>query len=139
MMEFFLGKLNWSSLPHEWFMIGGTFGIGGLFVTVALFITYLKRWKWLWREWLTSCDPKKIGVMYIVVATLMFVRGALDAVMIWLQQSLGSSNMPGMLESQHGYLTAQHFQEILTAHGDIMVFFVTMGFLFGLVNLIVPL
>jgi cytochrome o ubiquinol oxidase subunit 1 len=104
---------------------------GGAITVVAL-LTYFKRWKWLWKEWLTSTDPKKIGVMYIIVASLMLFRGALDAGMIWLQQilSTGSSN---------GYLTAGHFQQIFTAHGDIMVFFVTMGFLFGLMNLIVPL
>lgn len=138
-MEFIFGKLSWEALPHEWFTIGGSVGISAMFIAVALFITYLKRWKWLWNEWLTSCDPKKIGVMYIVVALLMFARGALDALMIWIQQALASSNMPGFLESQYGYLSAKHFQEILTAHGDIMVFFVTMGLLFGLINLIVPL
>ncbi len=99
---------------------------------VAAFLTYTKRWKWLWTEWLTACDPKKIGIMYILVASVMLFRGALDAAMIWLQQSLS-------VGASHGYLDAGHFQQIFTAHGDIMVFFVTMGFLFGLINLIVPL
>jgi heme/copper-type cytochrome/quinol oxidase subunit 1 len=62
----------------------------------------LKRWGWLWNEWLTSTDPKKIGIMYIVVASLMFFRGALDAAMIWLQQSLSSGN-------SHGYLDGESF------------------------------
>jgi len=70
--------------------------------------------------------------MYIVVAFFMFLRGGLDALMIWLQQALGASNMPGFLGAQHGYLSADHLQQIFTAHGDIMVFFVTMGFLFDL-------
>jgi len=95
-------------------------------------LTYYKRWVWLWREWLTSTDPKKIGIMYIIVASLMLFRGALDAAMIWLQQALS-------VGASHGYLNADHFQQIFTAHGDIMVFFVTMGFLAGLLNLIVPL
>ncbi|MBI3589091.1 MAG: cbb3-type cytochrome c oxidase subunit I [Candidatus Liptonbacteria bacterium] len=97
-----------------------------------MFLTYRKRWRWLWREWLTSTDPKKIGVMYIIVASLMLVRGAIDAGMIWLQQALASG-------AATGYLTAAHFQQIFTAHGSIMIFFVTMGFLFGLMNLILPL
>src|SRR6185369_8875904 len=133
------GKLTIAALPHEWFTIGGTvfFGVAGL--AVIIFITKMKRWKWLWNEWFTSVDPKRIGIMYLIVATFMLGRGGLDAVMIWLQQALGASNMPGFIESQHGYLTAHHLQEIMTAHGNIMVFFFAMGFLFGLINLIVPL
>src|SRR4029079_14815949 len=95
------------------------------------FVTYYKRWKWLWTEWLTSTDPKKIGIMYIIVASLMLFRGALDAAMIWLQQALASGTS--------GYLSADHFQQIFTAHGAIMIFFVTMGFLFGMINYIMPI
>lgn len=101
---------------------------------IALFalITYLKRWKWLWNEWLTTVDPKKIGVMYIVVVLIMFLKGFGDAVMMRLQQasSVGDS---------HGFLSATHFQEVFSAHGTTMIFFVGMGAVFGLMNLIVPL
>jgi cytochrome o ubiquinol oxidase subunit I len=137
--ELIFGKLTWAAAPHEWFTIGGTwfFAIAG--VTVVLFITKLKRWKWLWNEWFTSVDPKRIGIMYLIVATFMLGRGGLDAIMIWLQQALAASNMPGFIESQHGYLSAHHLQQVMTAHGNIMVFFFAMGFLFGLINLIVPL
>ena len=69
--------------------------------------------------------------MYFIVAFLMFARGALDAIMIWLQQAMASSSP--------GYLPADHFQQIFTAHGNIMVLFVTMGFLFGILNIILPL
>jgi len=131
-MEFLLGRLTLEALPHEWFTIGGTIFVTLLAVGVLGFITYFKKWTWLWKEWLTSVDPKKIGIMYIVVAVLMFVRGALDAVMIWLQQSMA-------VGASHGYLSADHFQQIFTAHGVIMVFFVTMGLLFGLLNIVVPL
>src|SRR5437868_6466402 len=132
MEQFIFGKLTMDALPHAWFTIGGTFAMTAIGIGVAALLTYYKRWKWLWQEWLTSTDPKKIGIMYIIVASVMFFRGALDVAMIWLQQSIsvGSSN---------GYLDPNHFQQIFTAHGDIMVFFVTMGFLFGLMNLIVPL
>lgn len=126
------GKLTWDALPHEWFTVGGTVAIILGVLAVAAWITKRKRWTWLWKEWLTSTDPKKIGIMYIIMAALMLFRGALDAAMIWLQQALSAG-------AHHGYLSPDHFQQIFTAHGDIMVFFVTMGFLSGLLNLIVPL
>jgi cytochrome o ubiquinol oxidase subunit I len=132
MKELLLGKLSWSDLPHEWFTIGGTVTLITMAIVGLGVMTYLKRWTWLWKEWLTSTDPKRIGIMYIIVAALMLFRGALDAIMIWLQQSLS-------VGASHGYLTGPHFQQIFTAHGDIMVFFATMGFLVGLMNLIVPL
>jgi cytochrome o ubiquinol oxidase subunit 1 len=137
--EAIFGKLTAQALPHEWFTIGGTVFFGGLAVAAVIIITRMKRWKWLWREWLTSVDPKKIGIMYFIVAGFMLLRGGLDAIMIWLQQALGASNMPGFLGSAHGYLSADHVQQIFTAHGNIMVFFVAMAFIFGLINYVVPL
>ncbi|MCA9346185.1 cbb3-type cytochrome c oxidase subunit I [Candidatus Saccharibacteria bacterium] len=132
MKELLLGKLDKNALPHEWFTIGGSVTFILMFLAVVAFITYKKRWRWLWDEWLTSVDPKKIGIMYFIVGGFMLLRGALDAVMIWLQQSLSAG-------SSHGYLSADHFQQIFTAHGNIMVFFVAMAFIFGLINYIVPL
>src|SRR5713101_815517 len=117
MMNFIFGKLTLGALPHVWFTIGGTCAMTGMGVGVAALLTYFKRWKWLWNEWLTSTDPKKIGIMYIIVASLMLFRGALDAAMIWLQQSLS-------VGASQGYLNADHFQQIFTAHGSIMIFFV---------------
>ena len=132
MKELLLGKLNWHALPHEWFTIGGAVAFIMMIVSAAAYLTYKKRWKWLWKEWLTSTDPKKIGIMYFIVGGFMLLRGGLDAIMIWLQQSLSSG-------SSHGYLTSDHFQQIFTAHGSIMVFFVAMALIFGLINYIVPL
>ncbi len=132
MTDFIFGKLTLSALPHEWFTIAGTISMIAGGISVAIFLTYFRRWKWLWQEWFTSVDPKKIGIMYAIVALLMFFRGGLDAVMIWIQQALSSG-------ASQGYLSADHFQQIFTAHGVIMVFFVTMGFLFALLNYIVPL
>lgn len=140
MKELLLGKLDWYALPHEWFTIGATVTFIGLAFLVVLFLTRTKRWGWLWNEWLTSVDPKKIGIMYFLVGGFMLLRGGLDAIMLWLQQALGASNMPGLTgEAVHGYLSADHFQQIFTAHGNIMVFFVAMAFIFGLINYIVPL
>lgn len=132
MKEILLGKLEWSALPHEWFTIGGTIGFLIMPVLIAaIVLTRKRRWKWLWNEWLTSVDPKKIGIMYFIVAGFMLLRGGLDALMIWLQQALAGSS--------EGYLSSDHFQQIFTAHGNIMVFFVAMAFIFGLINYIVPL
>lgn len=105
-------------------LIGGAAVIGT--------ITYLKRWKWLWNEWLTSLDPKRIGVMYLIVAFVMLLRGFVDASMMRAQQALS-------VGTSQGYLAPEHFQQIFTAHGVIMIFFVAMPLLFGLLNLIVPL
>jgi len=126
------GKLTLAALPHEWFTIAGSLSLVLGALGVILLLAYFKRWKWLWTQWLTSTDPKKIGIMYIVVASAMLVRGALDAGMIWLQQSLS-------VGASQGYLSPEHFQQIFTAHGSIMIFFVTMGFLFGIMNYIIPL
>ncbi len=131
-MSFLFGNLTPADLPHSWYMIGGTVTIAALLLVASALLTRFKRWGWLWREWLTSTDPKRIGVMYILMALAMLLRGGVDAGMIWLQQSLS-------VGASQGYLTASHFQQIFTAHGDIMVFFATMGLLIGLMNLVVPL
>lgn len=132
MNDFWLGRLNKQALPHEWFSIGGTVAVLVAALAVVIFLTRTKRWTWLWKEWLTSVDPKKIGIMYFIAGGFMLVRGGLDAIMIWLQQAFSSGD-------SHGYLSADHFQQIFTAHGNIMVFFVAMAFIFGLINYIVPL
>jgi len=127
-----LGKLNLQALQHGPIVLGAQISIVLAGISVIALLTYLKRWKWLWNEWLTSLDPKKIGVMYIAIAVLMLLRGFVDALMIRAQQatSVGAS---------HGFLTSDHFQQIFSAHGTIMIFFVAMGLMFGLINLIVPL
>ncbi len=127
-----LGKLNVHALPHAPITIGGA----GLMVVLALalvgLVTYLKRWKWLYREWLTTVDPKRIGVMYLIVAGVMLLRGFADVLMLRAQQatSVGSS---------HGIVSADTFQQVFSAHGTIMIFFVAMGLMFGLINLVIPL
>lgn len=131
MKEFIFGKLTLDALPHHWYTVGGTAFVVFAIIVIATILTKKKRWAWLWDEWLTSTDPKKIGTMYMVFAGIMFFRAIVDAAMIWIQQSIGADSQ--------GYLSADHFQQIFTAHGDIMVFFVTMGFFFGFMNWIVPL
>lgn len=131
MENFFYGKLTSDAIPHVWYTIGGTVFIVLMIIAIIIFLTITKRWSWLWNDWLTSTDPKRIGTMYMIFSAIMFFRGMVDAGMIWLQQSIAADSP--------GYLTSDHFQQIFTSHGDIMVFFVTMGFFFGLMNWIVPL
>lgn len=126
------GRLTIEALQHDPVVTGAQVGMFLGALSVVVLLTYLKRWKWLWSEWLTSLDPKKIGVMYIVVAALMLARGVVDAGMMRLQQALAAGDATG-------FLTSDHFQQIFTAHGTIMIFFVAMGLMFGLINLIVPL
>jgi cytochrome o ubiquinol oxidase subunit I len=126
------GRLGLDALPTEPITIGGVvmMTLGALSVVAALF--YFKRWTWLWKEWLTSLDPKKIGVMYIAIAALMLIRGVADALMLRTQQALANKDA-------HGIVSSDFFQQVFSAHGTIMIFFVAMGFIFGLVNLVVPL
>jgi cytochrome o ubiquinol oxidase subunit 1 len=126
------GRLSFEALPHDPITIGGAviMVLGGLSIVAALF--YFKKWKWLYKEWLTSLDPKKIGIMYIIVAAVMLLRGVSDAIMMRTQQAIASGEAQALLSSDH-------FQQMFSAHGTIMIFFVAMGAIFGLVNLIVPL
>lgn len=126
------GRLSLDALPHDPVTIGGVLGgTVGLLILIAL-MTYFKKWGWLWREWLTSLDPKKIGVMYIVVAVIMLLRGLADVAMLRTQQAIFATgtNSP---------ISPDLFQQVFSAHGTIMIFFVAMGVVFGLINLIVPL
>ena len=138
MLSLLFGKLSFSAVPHEWYTIAGTGAIFAIAATCAIILTRFKRWNGS-DEVADRNRSKKIGVMYFVVASLMLFRGGTDSVLMWLQQSLSVGSAPGFLGAAHGFLNGEHFNEITTAHGDIMVFFVTMGFLVGLFNLIVPL
>ncbi len=126
------GRLSWDALPHNLVALGGALSIVGGLLTVIALLTYFKKWRWLYTEWLTSLDAKKIGVMYIVVSLVMLLRGFGDAAMMRIQQALSTGNSSGFLESDH-------FQQIFTAHGTIMIFFVAMGLMFGLINVVLPL
>lgn len=126
------GRLTLDAFKHDFVVMGGvaTMVLGVIGIIAA--ITYFKKWRWLWKEWLTTVDPKKIGVMYIVVALVMLLRGLADALMMRAQQATSSG-------ASHGFLNADHFQQVFTAHGSMMIFFVAMGLMFGLINLLVPL
>ncbi len=129
-IQFIFGRLRWDDFVHEPIMAGAGIGMVLALVTLIAALTYFKKWKWLWKNWLTSLDPKKIGIMYLIVSVVMLLRGAADALLLRAQQAL--NNSPELLN-------ADHFQQIFSAHGSIMIFFVAMGAISALFNLLVPL
>lgn len=128
-----LGKLTIYSVPYNDPIIMSTIAILTTisFIIIGL-ITYHKKWMYLWKEWLTSVDHKKIGIMYIMVSCIMFLRGFTDAIMMRLQQALSATG-------SQGFLSAHHYDQVVTAHGVIMIIFMATPFVIGLMNLIVPL
>lgn len=126
------GRLTLHDFVHEQSQNGAVAGMLISTIAILAIITYYKRWGWLWREWLTTVDPKRIGVMYIVVVVLMVAKGFSDALMMRLQQAISVGDSTG-------FISPHHFQEVFTAHGTTMIFFAGMGIIFALMNLIVPL
>ena len=127
------GKLSLESIPiHEPIIMGAVAAIALAAVLLLGGITYFKKWQYLWSEWITSVDHKKLGIMYFIVALVMLVRGFSDAIMMRSQQALAAGG-------SSGYLPPEHFDQIFTAHGVIMIFFVALPMVIGLMNLVVPL
>lgn len=126
------GRLSFDAIPKDPITLGGVGTMVLALVAIFAAITYFKKWTWLWKEWMTSLDPKKIGVMYLVVAGVMLLRGLGDALLIRTQQATSVGNSQGIID-------ANHFQQIFSAHGTMMIFFVAMGAIFGMMNLLVPL
>lgn len=126
-----LGRLSFDALP---FYSAVAFGGASVTVLGALFVgalvTYLGKWKYLWSEWLTSLDHKRIGIMYVILALIMLLRGFVDALMMRSQQAIALNS--------DGYLAPEHFDQVFSSHGTIMIFFMAMPFLTGLINIIVP-
>lgn len=127
-----LGNLTIAALPQDHIVVTASIFMALSAAGVIGLITYFKRWKWLWTEWLTSVDHKKIGIMYIILAFVMIVRGFADAVMMRFQQVLSVGD-------SYGYLPPEHYDQIFTAHGVTMIFFVAMPLLVGLINVVLPL
>ncbi|SFV28612.1 cytochrome o ubiquinol oxidase subunit 1 [Devosia crocina] len=126
------GRLTWDVLPYDPIVIV-TFvvvAIGGVGVVGAL--TYFKLWGYLWKEWFTSVDHKKIGIMYMVLGLVMLLRGFADALMMRLQQAIA-------FNGSEGYLNAHHYDQLFSVHGVIMIFFVAMPLITGFMNYIIPL
>lgn len=129
--EILFGRLEWSDFVHEPIMAGAGFAMIGGLVAVILALTFFKKWKWLWKNWITALDPKKIGIMYIIVSAIMLLRGFADVILLRAQQAVNDSMGIEILN-------ADHFQQIFSAHGSIMIFFVAMGLIAAMFNLLVP-
>jgi cytochrome o ubiquinol oxidase subunit 1 len=126
------GKLTWNAIPFDQpIPLFASALVVVVMVGVLAWITLKGWWPYLWREWITSVDHKRIGVMYMFLAAVMLLRGFIDAIMMRSQQALA-------FQSQ-GYLPPEHYDQIFSAHGTLMIFFVAMAFVIGLMNFVVPL
>ncbi|ALN72823.1 cytochrome o ubiquinol oxidase subunit I [Aureimonas sp. AU20] len=133
LIRMIFGRLTFEAFPYHEPIVVVTFAVvalGGLALLAAL--TYFKLWGYLWKEWFTSVDHKKIGIMYMVLGIVMLLRGFADAIMMRLQQAIAFGG-------SEGYLNAHHYDQVFTAHGVIMIFFVAMPLVTGLMNFVVPL
>ncbi|WP_322965574.1 cytochrome o ubiquinol oxidase subunit I [Sphingomonas fuzhouensis] len=133
LLKTIFGRLSLESLPiHEPILVFTFLGVavGGL--AVLALITKFKLWGYLWTEWFTSVDHKRIGVMYMVLGIVMLLRGFADALMMRGQQAMSFGD-------NQGFLPAHHYDQVFTAHGVIMIFFVAMPIITGLMNYVVPL
>jgi cytochrome o ubiquinol oxidase subunit 1 len=127
------GRLSWSSIPFDQPIVMGTCGtVGAVLLTIFILATVKGWWPYVWREWITSVDHKRIGAMYMILGLVMLVRGFSDAIMMRTQLALAAGHAPG-------YLPPEHYDQIFSAHGTIMIFFVAMPFVIGLMNFAVPL
>ena len=132
-LSLLFGRLSLDALPFHDPIILATFAVVALGAAgVVGALTWFRLWTPLWRDWLTSVDHKKIGIMYMILGLVMLLRGFADALMMRLQQAIA-------FNGSEGYLPADHYDQIFTAHGVIMIFFVAMPLVTGLMNYIVPL
>ncbi|TMO45237.1 cytochrome o ubiquinol oxidase subunit I [Pseudoalteromonas sp. S4389] len=128
-----LGKLTLDAIPfHEPIIMVTMTVVAVLGLLVAGLVTKYKKWGVIWHDWITSIDHKRLGVMYIILALIMLFRGFADAIMMRLQLAMASGGASG-------YLPPEHYDQIFTAHGVIMIIFMAMPFMIGLMNIILPL
>ena len=127
------GKLTWDAVPfHEPIPLITSIVVLLVIGSVLALVTIKGWWRYLWNEWITSTDHKRIGVMYIILALVMLLRGFSDAIMMRGQQAVA-------VGASHGYLPPEHYDQIFSAHGTIMIFFMAMPFVIGLMNFVIPL
>lgn len=127
------GNLSWQAIPlHSPIVMGANISMITVFVIVVFLITIFHKWAYVWHEWITTVDHKKIGIMYLLLAGLMLLRGFSDVVLMRLQQAIAAGG-------NAGFLPPDHYDQVFTAHGVIMIFFVAMPFMFALMNMVIPL
>ncbi|MCJ2094971.1 cytochrome o ubiquinol oxidase subunit I [Methylobacterium sp. J-072] len=133
LQQLILGRFTIEQIPYHEPILQATFaGVAVVGLAVLGVITYFRFWGPLWRDWVTSIDHKKIGIMYCIFALIMLLRGFADALLMRSQQAVAFG-------SEQGFLPPHHYDQIFTAHGMIMIFFVAMPFVTGLMNFAVPL
>ena len=133
LQKLLFGRLTLADIPyHEPILLVTFAGVAVTGIAVLATITYFRFWGPLWRDWFTSVDHKKIGIMYVVLAMVMLLRGFADALLMRSHQAIAFG-------ANEGYLPPHHYDQIFTAHGVIMIFFVAMPFVTGLMNYVVPL
>ena len=133
LLKSIFGRLTWESFPlHEPILLGTFIVVAALGLALVGALTYFRLWGYLWTEWFTSVDHKRIGIMYVILGIIMLLRGFSDALMMRAQQAIAFGDNQGFLE-------AHHYDQIFTAHGTIMIFFVAIPLVVGLVNFVMPL
>src|SRR6201993_174956 len=126
------GKLSWSAIPVDQpIPLITSLALVVIILGVLGLVTAKGWWPYLWREWITTVDHKRIGIMYILLGVVMLIRGFADAIMMRTQQA--------MAINAAGYLPPEHYDQIFSAHGTIMIFFAGMPLMIGLMNFVVPL
>lgn len=124
-----------TGIPHKGIFITDPMVLGSdvmivlASVGILVALTYFRKWGWLWREWITTVDHKKIGILYLLASLLMLFRGGVDAEMMRTQLALPNGT----------FLNPEHYDEVFTTHGTIMILFMAMPFIFALFNIAIPL
>jgi cytochrome o ubiquinol oxidase subunit I len=127
------GRLSWESFPvHEPILLGTFIVVATLGAGIVGAVTYFRLWGYFWKAWFTSVDHKRIGIMYVILGIIMLLRGFADALMMRAQQAIAFG-------ANEGYLPPHHYDQIFTAHGTIMIFFVAIPLVVGIINYVMPL
>ncbi len=136
-----LGRLTLSEIPYDNVVVLSAFVFAALLAIAILgVITYFGKWGYLWREWFTTIDHKRIGIMYIIVGVVMLFRGFVDAIMMRTQQVMAAGPQSvGYLGAEHGYLPPYHYDQVYGSHGTIMLIFAATPILAGFMNYLLPL
>ncbi|NQW82153.1 MAG: cbb3-type cytochrome c oxidase subunit I, partial [Polaromonas sp.] len=132
LLPLIFGRLGPDAIPYDPIVLAtlAMMVLGGIALTSAM--TYFRVWGPLWRNWITSIDHKKIGIMYIILGIVMLLRGFADALLMRAHQATAFAE-------NAGFLPPHHYDQIFTAHGVLMIFFVAMPMVTGFMNYVVPL
>ena len=126
------GKLTWDAIPFSQpIPLVAAAIVGMILLSILGWVVIKGHFPYVWREWITSADHKRIGVMYCLLGVVMLLRGFIDGIMMRSQQALSANGI--------SYLPPEHYDQIFSAHGAIMIFFGAMPLIIGLMNFVVPL